>query len=372
MNSHINSLLILTCIVFAATGCEDMNDKHKGYLENGEIIYIGKVDSLYAFPGDEQILFRYWISDPRVKTLTVSWLLGKESLEIDVPEHAPEERFDVYIGKNGKTIAEGSHTFQWIARDLHGNRSVTFENGANVYGPRYRSRLTNRPLLGAEAEGTDVTMTWGGMTDDDEVGIVVNYTNTAGVAVIGNYTSEEVSSPIVLSDVKLDAPVTYQTLYLPEAAAIDTFSASALKADVQSTVNVVLNKPVTHSDADPVANTGQMAVDGVTSGNPTRWVSDNSNNEHWIEVDLQGTFSINAFRMWRDLSSATQRMKQFRLQAWVDNAWLDVASEDNNEVAIYYKEFDSVTTEKVRLYVPAYPDNRTRVFEIEVYSIIRY
>jgi hypothetical protein len=141
---------------------------------------------------------------------------------------------------------------------------------------------------------------------------------------------------------------------------------------LQSTVNVVLNKPVTHSDADPAANTGQMAVDGVTSGNPTRWVSDTSNNEHWIEIDLQGTFAINAFRMWRDLSNATQHMKQFRLQARVDGAWLNVVSEDNNEVAIYYKEFDSVTTDRVRLYIPPYQDNRTRVFEIEVYSIIKY
>jgi hypothetical protein len=372
MKLQINSLLILACILFAVTGCEKMNDRHREYLENGEIIYIGKVDSLHAFSGDERILFRYWISDPRVKTLTVSWSLGKESLEIDIPSHSPEEYFDVYIGKNEKNIAEGSHTFNWIARDQHGNRSIMFENGANVYGSRYRSRLTNRPLLGAEAEGTDVTMTWGGMTDDDEVGIVVNYTGTDGAAVTGNYTSGELTSPIVLSGVKLDAPVTYQTLYLPEVTAIDTFSSTSLKADVQSTVNVVLNKPVTHSDADPAANTGQMAVDGVTSGNPTRWVSDNSNSEHWIEVDLQGVFSINAFRMWRDLSNAAQRMKQFRLQARVNGAWLDVASEDNNEVAIYYREFNSVTTDRVRLYVPAYPDNRTRVFEIEVYSIIRY
>jgi hypothetical protein len=372
MKFQINSLLILACILFAATGCEDMNDRHRTYLENGEIVYIGKVDSLHAFPGDERILFRYWISDPRVKTLTVSWLLGKESLEIEVPDHAPEDYFDVYIGRNERSIAEGSHTFRWIARDHHDNRSILFENGANVYGSRYKSRLVNRPLLGAEAEGTDVTMTWGGMTDDDEIGVVVDYTGTAGVALTGRYTSEELASPTILSGVKLGSPVTYRTLYLPEPAAIDTFSSSPVKADVQSTVNVVLNKPVTHSDADPAANTGQMAVDGVTSGNPTRWVSDNSNGEHWIEVDLQGTFAINAFRMWRDLSNAAQRMKQFRLQARVNGAWLNVVSEDNNEVAIYYREFDSVTTDRVRLYVPAYPDNRTRVFEIEVYSIIKY
>jgi hypothetical protein len=348
-----------------------MNDKHKSYLEDGEIIYIGKVDSLNAFAGDERILFRYYISDPRVKTLTVSWSLGKESLEMDIPAHLPLVPFDVYIGRNEKTITEGSHTFQWVARDEHGNKSVIFENGANIYGQRYKSRLTNRPLLGAEAVGNDVTLTWGGITSDEEVAIRVGYTNTAEATIVKDYTSAEASS-VVIPDVKLTAPVTYQTLYLPEPAAIDTFSTEPQKVSVQSTVNVVLNKPVTHSDADPAANTGQMAVDGVTSGNPTRWVSDNSNSEHWIEVDLQGSFSINAFRMWRDLSNAAQHMKQFRLQVWVNEAWTDVVTEDNNEVAIYYKEFESVTTDKVRLYIPAYTDNRTRVLEIEVYSIVRF
>jgi len=371
MNFYINKWLVLICIILTATGCENMNDKHRPYIEDGEIIYIGKVDSLKAFPGNERILFRYWISDPRVKTLTVSWSLGKELLEMNIPAHSPTEPFDVYIGKNEKTIAEGSYTFQWIARDNHDNTSIIFENGANIYGQRYKNRLSNRSLLGAEVAGNDVTLTWGGIMSDEEVGIRVSYTNTAEASIVKDYTSAEASS-VVIPDVKLTAPITYQTLYLPEPTAIDTFSTEPQKADMQSTVNVVLNKPVTHSDADPAANTGQMAVDGVTEGNATRWVSNNSNSEHWIEVDIQGSFAINAFRMWRDLSNAAQRMKQFRLQAWVNSAWIDVVSEDNNEVAIYYKEFESVTTDKVRLYIPAYTDNRTRVLEIEVYSIIKY
>jgi hypothetical protein len=372
MNFYINKCLLLAGIILLAAGCDSMNDKHRPWLENGETIYIGKIDSLKSFAGDQRALFRYWISDPRVKTLTVSWALGKESLEIDVPSHAPEEPFEIYIGKNEKNIAEGNHTFRWTARDSHGNRSVVFENGASVYGQRYRSRLTSRPLLGAEAIGNDVTLTWGGMTDDDEVGIRVQYTtHTTETPAVRYFTSAEATSALI-PDVKLTSPLTCQTLYLPEPTAIDTFATDAQKAAIQSTINVVLNKPVTHSDADPAANTGQMAVDGVTSGNPTRWVSNSSNSEHWIEVDLQGAFSINAFRMWRDLGNAAQRMKQFRLQAWKDGVWQNIVAEDNNEVAIYYKEFESITTDKVRLYIPPYTDNRARVFEIEVYSIIRF
>ncbi|GHT52629.1 hypothetical protein AGMMS49982_13370 [Bacteroidia bacterium] len=70
-------------------------------------------------------------------------------------------------------------------------------------------------------------------------------------------------------------------------------------------------------------------------------------------------------------SNAVQHTKQFRLQANIGGAWVNIVTEDNNEAAEYYKEFESISTDKVRFYVPAYTDNRVRLFEIEVYSVIR-
>jgi len=59
MDFSLKRLIILACIILATAGCEKMNDKHKPWLENGEIIYIGKVDSLESFAGNERILFQY-------------------------------------------------------------------------------------------------------------------------------------------------------------------------------------------------------------------------------------------------------------------------------------------------------------------------
>jgi hypothetical protein len=240
-----------------------------------------------------------------------------------------------------------------------------------VYGPKYQSQLLNRMILGAEAQNNDVTLTWAGATSNNELGINVSYTSTSGNAVTERFKSSDLSSTLI-HDVRLTEPMTWQTLYLPDPFAIDTFYVDPQKIGIQSIVNVTLNKPVTHSDADPAANTGQMAVDGVKSGNETRWVSNVSNAEHWIEIDLQGVYAINAFKIWRDLSNAAQRTKQFRLQADVDGEWVNIVTEDNNESAEYYKEFTSISTGKVRFYVPPYTDNRVRLFEIEVYSIIKY
>jgi len=172
--------------------------------------------------------------------------------------------------------------------------------------------------------------------------------------------------------VKLTAPIMYQTLYIPEPTAIDTFSVEFQKIDVQTRVNVVLNKPVTHSDANAANQTGQMAIDGDRTNNASRWVSDDTHREHWIDIDLQEYFTISAFAIWRDLQTASQRMPRFCLQAWIEGNWVDVFCEENNEMAEYYSEFESVTTNRVRLYIPPYTNNRVRLFELEVYSIIKY
>ena len=370
MNSKIKKIIVPACLMLTLAGCADMNDKHRSWLEDGEIVYIGKVDSVHAFSGDERVLFRYWISDPRAKTLNIKWSLGQESLDIAIPAHIPAEPFDLFIGRNEKHIDEGNHTFQWVAHDQHGNKSVMFETTANIYGERYQNRLNNRSIISAEADGTDVKLTWGGVSNNDEVGLNVRYVNTSDVPVSLFFATEEASS-VVIRNVKLTDPVTYRTLFLPEPTAIDTFATVAQKVNVKTTINVVLNKPVAHSDINADNQGGDMAVNGDRT-TATRWVTDDSNNEHWIEVDLQGFFSINAMGLWRDMSNATQHMPQFRLQAWIDDQWVDVVSEDNNELAVYYKEFESVTTDRVRWYIPPYTNNRVRLCQLEVYSITEY
>ena len=136
--------------------------------------------------------------------------------------------------------------------------------------------------------------------------------------------------------------------------------------------NVVYNKPVTHSDFFDVFE-GQYAVDGDKTNTSSRWVTDDSNSEHWIAIDLQGFFTINAFQIWRQ-SITPQDMRRFELQVWMNDGWETVVLEDNcpsDVYPVFYKAFESVTTDKVRWYFPPYIDNRVRMFEIEVYNTVK-
>ena len=142
-----------------------------------------------------------------------------------------------------------------------------------------------------------------------------------------------------------------------------------LNPPVETRNNVVLNKPVTVSDFNAANQMGEMAVDGDRLYTHSRWATDDSHNAHWIEIDLQGSYTISAFGLFRDLSNLVQKMPKFSLQVWTGSAWVDVVTEENNTTDFeYYKEFAPVTTDKVRWYVPAYTNNRVILLEIEVYE----
>ena len=140
--------------------------------------------------------------------------------------------------------------------------------------------------------------------------------------------------------------------------------------------NVAFNKPVIY-DSFLDGYPGEYAVDGITyvpGSLVSRWISDDSNSEHWLEIDLQGFHVISAVTVWRQNPGGNQLMPDFSFQAWINGVWKSVVSWENypmiNTGIPAEAEFEPVTTDKVRLYVPPYTDNRARVWEIEVWGYL--
>ena len=157
----------------------------------------------------------------------------------------------------------------------------------------------------------------------------------------------------------------------------------SIKVDIPVSVyyfdvgNVALNKPVTESDFSG-EGVGQNAVNGIINI-ASRWLSNSTGNEHWIEIDLQDSYTISAFRLYRQIY-VTEPMNEFKLQYRMEASdnWADAFSTTTspcagtvNDIQQNYWEFDSVTANFVRLYFPPYSNNRIRLVEIEVYSIIK-
>lgn len=360
-------LYLLLCILFIGN-CAKMNDKHDEFLAKGETVYIGKVDSMKTFPGNERIMFRYWLGDPRAKSLTVYWGTNKDSVVFIVPSHQPVDSFDIQIDK----IDEGNYGFQWISKDEHGNKSIPFEIISNVYGQRYNNRLMNRRVTQADLNGDEATIVWAGSVTSQEIGIIFSYRNNLGVVEHLEVNSKDLTEPLILAGIDPTYKPVYQTLFLPEPLSIDTFYAKSASVDLIEKINIAQGKQVTVSDANSASSGGDKAVDGDNTSSGSRWVTNDSNNEHWLEIDFGAEYEINALQAWSDNLNNAPAQTQFRFEVDINGEWIPIVIETENILYEYYAEFEAISTTKVRYYIPSYQTNRVRLFEIAVYRITHY
>jgi Glycosyl hydrolase catalytic core len=139
--------------------------------------------------------------------------------------------------------------------------------------------------------------------------------------------------------------------------------------------NVALNKPATSSSVY-LTNTASNAVDGDTTSTDSRWLVEFATKPlpAWLEVDLQGSFTIDSFRIFEGANA----VRNFQFQVWNPalNAgagdWstaLTVTNNSNTPVTTF-RTITPVATTKVRVLISAHNDpGYIRMFELEVYGL---
>ena len=359
-------VLAVCCILF--THCTPYDD-FKKYMPSGEIIYLQKADSVKIYPGKNRIQLEWVITDPKVTYNKVLYEQNGIEEETIVPKNNESDTIRVII----PDLEENPYRFKIISYDDFGHTSILVDVDGLAYGVMYEQTLLNRALKSFTVDeiNNKLLLEWYEPVDDTEIGIELVYTDINNVIQTKFFESSEVS--VILLDFKLGEPLYISTKYKPVPYAIDVFSTELKKVELTKSVNVAYKKSVIQSgfaNNDP-QYAGVKAVDGITSSNNSRWISDMTHfNEHWVEINLQDYYSIFALKLFRQ--SNVQSMPMWRFQAWINNDWVTVVSHDNNSTLIYYEEFEPVTTNKVRWYIPPYQNNTVRLFEIEVYSNISY
>jgi|GEM_PF-896242 len=375
MEKILLKIFFLVNIVISFTACSDMNDKHDMWMEDGERIYIGKIDSLKVFPGNERVKLRFWASDPRAKSVGFYWVPDNDSMLVDLNKTSSIDSFEVFIGGPGSTkqIAEANYTLSIITRDDAGHNSIPFEKIINVYGENFRSTLTHRVLKSKEYNDPtgSLSLRYSGPVNEKEIGIKIRYTDRSGVAKSEVFSSASIPDPLVLTYIDPAKTVSYSTLFLPDPLAIDTFYTDPFVVAIENIINVALGKSATGSDFLEAKYVATNAVDGIVSSD-SRWVSSNA-GEHWIEVDLGQEYAIHSFRtLVGSGTSYTNPVKEFSFQAEVNGVWETIISVNDNTDPQFKRDFPEVNTRKVRYFVPDYASNMVRMFELEVYATIRY
>lgn len=209
---------ILFCLLFS--GCSKYDD-YKKYTENGEIIYLTKVDSVKVFSGNKRIMFSWVTSDPRIVKYKIYWNLDADSLEVKVGSPTNNSAPDT-MKVNINNLEEDKYEFNIVSFDVDNNHSVKSFVDGEVYGDNYKSTLLNRVIKSAvNIKGTElVELVWY-KSDVSEIGVELVYTSSSGKQV--NVIVPRDTIITKLTDFRVGSTINYRTLFLPAPFAIDIF-----------------------------------------------------------------------------------------------------------------------------------------------------
>src|SRR5690554_2030075 len=295
----IKYLGLFVTSLYMILACSKMNDKHDIYLQDGEIVYIGRVDSARILSGKERFKLRYWITDPRAKELKIYWDEKNDSAIIMIPEHKPTDSIDVIIGDDERIIPENNYVFHLIATDGNDLKSVSYEQLGNVYGEKFKSTIVKRFIkeINYNSDTNQLIITWQPPSSSNDIGVEITYFEDEDKQVIKS-GNEDSNFKTTIENLNIDRGISYRTMYLPGIMAIDTFFTSVEPLKIIQ--NIALNKStVTSSFLNGYP--GSNAIDGDISTMASRWIDNSPESIRWIEIDLGGEFNLVSFELYKHL-----------------------------------------------------------------------
>lgn len=210
-------IICVVLLAFFTQSCSKMNDLHQKYLDEGEIIYAAKVDSVTPRAGNGRIQFEMFIRAQRIETVRIFWNFYADSVDVQVGNQTG------VMKKLIENLDEKGYIFQFVSFDKYGHRSLPFEATGSVYGDGFQSTLSNRMITSVTAlfNGT-ITITWSGAVDKG-VRCDLTYTNITGAQVTIKAPMSAATTVLTDVDFLVNKDLKYRTLFLPEVTAIDTF-----------------------------------------------------------------------------------------------------------------------------------------------------
>src|SRR5690554_4189044 len=107
-------LIIPLYLILSYISCDSMNSMHDKYLEWGEAIYTGVVDSLKVYPGYNRVKLTWEVNaDPRIKKTVIYWNDRNDSVVVDV-NRSQSKRVQM---EHSFDLPEGEYMFELATKD---------------------------------------------------------------------------------------------------------------------------------------------------------------------------------------------------------------------------------------------------------------
>ncbi len=215
--TFIYIILILISAMGFFSACEDMYEVHGKFVEDGEILYLTKADSVEFFAGKDRGEIQFVLENAvKVNHVVVYWNDKKDSI---VTELQPSSGIDtVRIELND--LPEGSHQLEIVTKDNLGHKSIGVTVFGITYGDKYKQILKHRAVQSLKVSRIKTEITWLNSAEK-ATAFELKYINVQDNEVVKKY-KPSVNS-MTLTDIKVGTKISHRMHYLPEATALDTF-----------------------------------------------------------------------------------------------------------------------------------------------------
>lgn len=208
-------MLAVCFLIGILQSCSDITEMQREYLDRGEQIYAGKIDSVKVRGGLERVQIeglslyarsnaRCYVSwDDQLREYAMSDIIRGEKVEILIPD-----------------IPEGSYYFYVQTEDKDGNKSLRVETSGFSYGEEYKLSKIKKRITDQKAEPSKLILFWG--SSEDAVKVDFTYDNSSG----GKTTLELPGNieKLEITDWVLGGEMVAVTYTVPEKNALDTIA----------------------------------------------------------------------------------------------------------------------------------------------------
>ncbi len=210
-------------MLFILAGCSKMNSTYYTYIKDGPHVYTGRADEPLAAGGKNRIKLSWLlVSDPSITQCRVFWMQNGvlDSVSIPVQRTAGVDTIQTIIDG----LEENNYTFTIYTYDAQGHSSVANSTIGEVYGNLYISNLTNRQIVGGDFIDGSIVLDWGVAPDTVNISTTVKYLNSLSEEIELELPAE--NSALAIPDYQWGSTIYYNSSYIPNRNAIDTFRVS--------------------------------------------------------------------------------------------------------------------------------------------------
>lgn len=299
-----------------SAGCSDINEMQQGWLDRGERIYVGKLDS---------IVVRSGLGRVQIEGHT-RYMRSAVSCEVRFGDEVREFSTAQIVGEDGIArmpigpLEEGSHYFYVTTRDAEGNASVRTEVFGEVFGDEYRLLQRPKRVLEMVPALDGMTLRWS--SNELTERLEVEYETRGGVRRLT--LDGDVDATVIAPDWKRGGKIRALTWVRPHAQALDpvdlvpvedTFP-EVVEYEIPKTTFAEVSLP-TDIDGRGYSGIGPRGMwDGVTGSDPAgRYHSrDGEGVPHHLTFDLGVFADLSKVKIWGSADNSFWNPR--RVQLW--------------------------------------------------------